>query len=120
MITDETRRRLRWHAGLAGDPLDPESVSGSLAAGEGVTEAVADLFRWLARLNGELNGPVPSAGAGGDDAIPRDVAYAVAELTRQLGETDQAWELAVRWTAILAGDVDDLDEHAAHERRARP
>ena len=53
--------------------------------------------------------------------MPRDVAYAVSEIARLLGNTAhvvEAWEVDVAWNAVLAGDVDDLREHIDHERRA--
>lgn len=103
MISDETRQLLRWHAGLHGDPLDPESISGSLAAGRGVPLAVAAFMTVLARLNLEMNGAQPSTAAEGkDEVIPRDAAYAISEVTRLLGETAhviEAWEVDTAWNA---------------------
>ena len=124
MISKHTRQRLRWHAGLDGDPLDPLSVSGSLAAGRGVERAVNDFFDVMRQLNYAMNGDVPSeVVTGDDDLVPRDVAYAVSEVARQLGDTAhviEAWEVDVAWNAVLAGDIDDLAEHIEHERRANP
>jgi uncharacterized alpha-E superfamily protein len=123
VIESEIIDRVSWHAGLRGDPLDPRSVSGSLAAGQDSAAAIADLLSWMTRLNQAMNGPVPSEVAGPkDEAVPRSVAYAVSELARQLGDTGhviEAWEVNVAWNAILAGDIDDLVEHIEHERRAR-
>jgi hypothetical protein len=124
VISKHTRQRVRWHAGLEGDPLDPLSVSGSLAAGRGVERAVNDFFDVMSRLNREMNGDVPSEIlTGGDDPVPRDVAYAVSEVARQLGDTAhiiEAWEVDVAWSAVLAGDIDDLAEHTEHERQTNP
>jgi hypothetical protein len=124
VISKHTRQRLRWHAGLDADPLDPLSVSGSLAAGRGVERAVNDFLGVMSQLNREMNGEVPSeVVTGDDDLVPRDVAYAVSEVARQLGDTAhviEAWEVDVAWNAVLAGDIDDLAEHIEHERRTNP
>jgi hypothetical protein len=57
------------------------------------------------------------------DQIPRQLAYAVAEITRMPREdaasTDAAWTVEIAWNAVLAGDIDDLHQHLQHERAAR-
>jgi hypothetical protein len=60
MLGDETLRLLTWHVGVEGDPEDPRSVSGVVATGEDVAEAVKALVAVLARCNTEMNGPRPS------------------------------------------------------------
>jgi hypothetical protein len=124
VVAPEIIERLRWHAGLHGDPLDPQSVSGSLATGRGVASAVADFLSCVTRLNRAMNGPVPSEVVEpGDESVPRDVAYAVSEVARQLGDTAhvfEAWEVDVAWNAVRARDIDDLAEHIAHERQTNP
>jgi hypothetical protein len=125
VISDETRQLLRWHAGLDGDPLDPLSVCGSLAAGHGLERALAELIEVMSRLNRELNGNVPSEAMGGgpDDPVPRDVAYAIFEVARELRDAAHvvdAWAVDVAWNAVLAGDIDDLVDHIEYERRTGP
>lgn len=122
MVTSETLRLLRWHAGLDGDPLDPTSVSGAAAAHAGQTVAVATCLRVLDALNRELNGSVPSTSGTGDDAVPRSVVYAVAEIARMLrvsGDEEGAWRVDTAWSAVLAGDIDDIPAHIDAEHRAR-
>jgi hypothetical protein len=96
-------------------------------------EALADFIAVLGTLNNELNGPVPSGPAGPPGAratvVPRDAAYAVAEVTRMLREYGErqsdaaavraAWVVDTAWAAVLAGDIDDLEEHVSDEERAR-
>jgi hypothetical protein len=134
-ITD----RLRWHAGLGGEPAHAASVSiaectvGDGCSGDRVSEAVADVVAALGQLNRELNGLVPSETLGGSAEIPRDAAYAVAELIRMLRDAaqsssatqarhdraDAAWSIETAWLAVLAGDIDDLHQHVAAERAMR-
>lgn len=122
MVTAETLRLLRWHAGLDGDALDPSSVSGASATRAGQDVAVAACLHALDALNHELNGLLPSTSDTGDDAVPRSVAYAVAEIARILrasGDEDGAWQVDTAWSAVLAGDIDDIPAHVAGERRER-
>jgi hypothetical protein len=122
MVSPETLRLLRWHGGLDGDALDPSSVSGASAAGAGQDVAVAACLRTFDALNHELNGLPPSTSAARDDAVPRSVAYAVAEIARMLrasGDEDGAWQVDTAWTAVLAGDIEDIPEHVRAERRGR-
>lgn len=84
--------------------------------------AVADFLDAMRRLNKEMNGEVPSEVVrdGANDPVPRSVAYAISEVARQLGDTAlelEAREVLIAWNAVLAGDIDDLDEHLEHERR---
>lgn len=124
MVSRETTQLLRWHAGLEGDALDVRSVSGSLAAGGDVEHAMSDFIEAMARLNQEMNGAQPSAAVDGkEDYISRDVAYAVAEVTRMLRDAArviEAWAVDTAWNAVLAGDIDDMAEHLEAEKRARP
>jgi hypothetical protein len=113
MVSEETLKLLRWHAGLDGDPLDPASVSGSTAAGARVGSALRALLDVLQRLNIELNGPVPSAARGeaGNESLPRSAAYAMSEVSRMLraaGQDGAAGAADAAWSAVLAGDIDDV------------
>jgi|HubBroStandDraft_6_1064221.scaffolds.fasta_scaffold133489_3 hypothetical protein len=122
MVSSDTLRLLRWHAGLGGDPLDADSVSGATATGLGVSVAVAAFLQVLELLNHEMNGPRPAAiAAVGDDEVPREAAYAVAEVSRLLRAAeneDAARQIDAAWSAVLAGDVHDVIENVAEERRA--
>jgi hypothetical protein len=124
MVAEDTIGLLRWHAGLEGDPPDPDSVSGSLALRRGVDQAFNRFIDVLDALNQELNGPQPSAQIGEKaESIPIRAAYAVAEVARMLGDTAhviEAWEVDTAWLAVLAGDIDDLRQHLAEEHTARP
>lgn len=67
------------------------------------------------------------------DAVPRAVAYSIAELMTSYAEiaitsddptaareaTRSAWVVACAWEAATAGDVDSLIEHVRLEQRAR-
>jgi hypothetical protein len=124
MVSSETARLLRWHAGLDADALDPASVSGATAAGRPASEAVAAFLSVLGRVNHELNGAHPSEGVSAKpEDVPRDVAYSVSEVAAMLRRADEH-ELAGRvdtaWNAVLAGDIDDLTEHIELEHRPGP
>lgn len=91
---------------------------------------VADLLASLVRLNRELNGDMPSETQGAA-SIPREIVYAMAEIIRVLRRaierphetrsqvaSDAAWTIETAWVAVLAGDIDDILDHVAEERRA--
>lgn len=121
MVSDETLKLLRWHAGLDGDSLDPASVSGSTAAGAPVGPALGAFLDVLQRLNVEMNGAAPSEAGEGDTSVPRVAAYAVAEASRMLraaGRDGAARQADAAWSAVLAGDIDDVPAHVALERSA--
>jgi hypothetical protein len=127
--TDETTSRLRWHAGLdqPADELVPGPLivdrTGTEGTLERLDEALADVLSTLARLNRELNGPVPSASIDGVDQISRLLAYAIAEIVRMLRErpdsTEAGWAVETAWGAVLAGDIDDLEQHLRDGGAAR-
>lgn len=138
MVSRDTTSRLRWHAGLEeGGATEIPSISSCTwpanTSGQQLDQAVADFLVALATLNRELNGTIPSEGKSAADAIPRDVAYAVAEVTAQLREhadaqdaSDQApassraaWQVETAWRAVLAGDIDDIEQHLREEERMR-
>jgi hypothetical protein len=120
-----TTGRLSRHAGLdvarAGEgPWIVDCVAHA-ARVEDLDEAVADVITTLAQLNLELNGAVPSATVPGADSASRQVAYAVAEITRMLRDDspEDAWAVEMAWSGALAGDIDDIEQHVADERAAR-
>ena len=137
MITEETMKRLRWHAGLAERPSGAGGtpVAGCIGASDASSSelepAMSDLFEALGLLNVELNGRLPSESRTATDAVPRSIAYAVAEISRMLrdaagrGRDDRselaghAWRVDTAWLAVLAGDVDDLLSHVNDEAAMR-
>jgi hypothetical protein len=135
-VSPETTSRLRWHAGL--DSAAPGSVpsisdcTGSQGSADGLGEALADLLATLALLNHELNGATPPESTDSATEIPRELVYAIAEITRLLRDAyrlgagqeaaafaDAAWLNETAWAAVLAGDIDDLMEHVELEQAAR-
>lgn len=118
------QERIRQHAGLGDAGLAPATVSAVTAEGspDDIEAAASDFVAALNDYNRELNGPVPSTGMGsGSDTVPRDVAYSVGEVTRMLRETGaerSAWRVETAWSAVLAGDIDDLGEHLAEVEAA--
>jgi hypothetical protein len=96
--------------------------------------AVSDCLLALASLNAELNGEVPSSSSPDDrQDLPRSLVYAVIEVARMLRASQDhatdtsaatrlgraAWRIETAWSAVLAGDIDDLGEHLKHEEVAR-
>jgi hypothetical protein len=125
--SNETTRRLRWHAGLEqaanGARISIAECIGVTRIGERLDEALNDLLSTLTQLNGELNGPAPSETTDGADQIPLQLVYAITEIIRMLRDDpstdDAAWTVETAWNAVLAGDIDDLHEHLRLERAAR-
>src|SRR5579884_165174 len=94
-----------------------------LTGGYEIEAATADLIAALAGFNHDLNGSVPSERiAKRSDSVPRTVAYAVAEsirMLREAGAVERAEDAESAWLAVLSGDIDDVTEHVALERRSR-
>jgi hypothetical protein len=126
---------VRYHAGLedrvqAAVPALADVLSNKTE----YPSSFEDVMKVLQRLNSEVNGPTPSEIGSKDSHFPRALIYAVHELIRMLREAaaqatsdDElmrlergAWRLEVAWSAILSGDIDDLDEHIAEEEAGRP
>lgn len=123
-------QRLRYHAGLeSGMEWPVPSLSEALWQGTPLQQSLEDVFDALEALNRELNGPVPSESASRHPSFPRELIYAVTEIIRMIrraprprdsavpaDETGRiARRLEMAWSAILAGDIDDLAEHVAQE-----
>jgi hypothetical protein len=126
MVSAETTRHLLRHAGLKdADPaLVPSitSCTSSESYSDYLEDAIADFMRGMSRLNNELNATVSSRGDARAPDVPREVALAVAAVARMLrdyaegGAAPARREAARRgarriesaWTAVLAGDVDEL------------
>lgn len=137
MVSSGSIRRLRRHAGLeagAGEQAGPslaECVEGATVADQQLNAALDDVIDVMVTLNVELNGAVPSEAGEASGNIPRELAYAVAEITRLLRSNTQknpeairsfddgAWLVEAAWAAVLAGDIDDLREHLRAERTMR-
>jgi len=138
MVTDAIIERLRWHAGLHETAAEdiPSIASTTWPRGRGANdlqEALADCLNTLATLNLELNGEVPSAGAVRARDVPRSLAYAMTEIIRMIREChDQApdqqdaaifarvaWRVETAWSAVLAGDIDEILKHVEQEEAAR-
>jgi len=132
-----TTDRLRCHAGLAAVEDDQSRPSLSRCvepekfSGNALKAAMADFIEIMVLVNVELNGSIPSESTEGANEIPRDVAYAVAEIIHLLrharSDVDEVrasleravWMVEVAWLAILAGDIDDLPAHLAGEEHMR-
>jgi hypothetical protein len=126
-VSPDTTHHLRWHAGLEQAPAEPlPSISdctqhGSALADQ-LTAALNDFLETLERLNHELNGETPSDVIDGVTEIPRDVVYAITEVVRFLreaGDAQAAWKVEAAWSAVLDGDIDNLQEHLNEEYAAR-
>ena len=118
-VSSETTSRLRWHAGLdAAAPGSGPSISdctGSQGSAEGLGERACRSPCHTRRLNHELNGTIPSETSDSATEIPRDLAYAVAEITRFLRDASDnapgsaetaafasaAWLNETSWAAVL-------------------
>ena len=140
MFSDTTLRRLRCHAGLeemsAGDGMP--SISSCLPYGAPATskleDALSDFVATLGILNHELNGKVPSEHiSAGAPLLPSTLVYAITEVIRLLrdnqaraGDENEkrtigraAWRAETAWSAVLAGDIDDIQGHLIGEEAAR-
>ena len=121
---------LRYHAGLDQQAsARTPSLADLLWRKEPPEEALDDVLRILEALNLEANGAVPSESATHEQCFPRALIYAVTEViwllreaanqagnataTRDLNKAARRIELA--WSAVLAGDIDNLTEHIAEE-----
>jgi len=134
MVSSIAITRLLWHAGLDdGGSTDVPSIAlntwprGSLTPD--FHEAIADCLYTLATLNREMNGDVPSRTAVRVEKIPRSLVYAMTEIIRMIrdcqehtqGQSDAiAFSQAARrietaWSAVLAGDIDNVLEHVEQE-----
>ena len=135
MVSKKTITRLCWHAGLSeGGGQDVPSVASTTwpegHLNPGFRDAMKDCLKVISALNFELNHP----GAGVSDMeLPRVVAYAVVTITLMIRDSqyhslDQheaavldrfAWRIEAAWAAVLAGDIEDIEEILILEESAR-
>lgn len=138
MVEDQTLVRLSWHAGLQEGPLEDNlSIAACTWPGNGseadLKYAVQDFLRTLSTLNYELNGPVPSESVTKAESISRRLVYSVTESIRLLREYQEGkerggdrcdlsrsiWRTETAWSAVLAGDIDNLEQHLEEEEQVR-
>jgi hypothetical protein len=132
MVSPETIRHLLWHAGLeshsAGSAPSISECTANRGQLERLDDAVADFVAAMQSLNLEFNGSVPSESGPHQDQVPRQVAYAVSEVSRMLHDRSgkeaadphhAAWRVETAWNAVLAGDIDDIGQHLRDEAVAR-
>lgn len=128
-----TIARLRYHAGLEEqEAVDIPSLAEVLWRRESFEKSIDDVFRVLQILNLEMNGTLPSRTIDGEQCFPRKLIYAITEIIALLRKTagksqgdltrnelnKAAWRVETAWSAILAGDIDDLLAHVAEEEAA--
>ena len=132
MIDSRIISRLQWHAGLF-ELVESEatSISDYVARGRGVDDAlwaaIEDVLDILSELNVQVNGQAPSEMISGkEENFPRVLVYAVMEILRYLeslpkGEAANRghWLVMTAWSAVLAGDIDDIRQHLRDEELAR-
>jgi hypothetical protein len=133
MIQPETNTRIRYHAGLQQAlDLDVPSLAELLWKKLPADESVRDVIHTLQILNTELNGEIPSESSQREQNIPRSVVYGVSEiirLTRNAAERLQdvkrieallqfARSIEIGWSAVLAGDIDNIMLHITEEENA--
>ena len=135
MSTMDATERLRYHAGYLGETcFDVPSLDYALFNKKPIDDALADVIATLNTLNIEINGPIPSETIETSPALfPRQLVGAVTEIVRRVreeavaadnAETKRellriAWRLDCAWSAILDGDIDDLEEHVDGQESAR-
>ena len=125
-MSESASERIKRHGGIGdGEAVNPLTVAGATGRRDRaeIHAATADLVAALADFNYEVNGSTPSMHVSGrQETVQRDVVYAVAESVRMLREAaavEQAEDVETAWLAVLAGDIDDVREHVALERRFR-
>jgi hypothetical protein len=125
-MSESASGRIKRHAGIgisATDNARTVSAATGRRDADEIAAAAVDLVAALAAFNHELNGPSPSAETGAQaDDVEREVVSAIAESARMLREADAvqcAEDVESAWLAVLAGDIDDVGEHVASERRMR-
>ena len=143
MSYDEALHLLLNHASLANDLPEERCLSVLLywlranKGDLGIDAALREVIECLKVVNCELNGRTPSDVVWADKArlLSRELVYAVSSLildsVDQLERMRQSSneldrrpirnalaELAIAWDAVLAGDIDDLEEHVRLEKLA--
>jgi hypothetical protein len=135
MVSDQTIARLRWHAGFDGQPSPRgssifSSTTSQIRSAADFESALSDCLETLSVLNRAQNGDVPSSTIGAvEDHLPRGLVYAMTEIVRMIRDRERrtsdkseaitlaraAWQIDTAWSAVLAGDIDDLLDHVKGE-----
>jgi hypothetical protein len=126
---------LRHHAGLGGPLGNATSLIDVVTDGSNLDSAalracMTEIEVALQQMNLSANGPTPSDSVERVAQLPRSAIAAMAAisetLTRAIVEHPEArdilawsaWRTACAWEAVLAGDIDDIQEHCALEESA--
>jgi hypothetical protein len=130
MNLDDATELLAFHAGLhQSSKRNVPSLFDALDSNVQVEESTEDALGILNELNILFNGEIPSESTTSINEFPRRLVYAVSELIGFAHKTathnkdpkaaEQAARAALRieiaWSAVLAGDIDDLLDHVAGE-----
>jgi len=134
MIEPSTPTRILYHAGLGEDASANVPSISEVARNNGpLSTSLNDLLDTLEQLNLEVNGNDPTDIESGQSSFPRQLVYAVHELICELRRAPRkdsqsqsreernaaAWTLEIAWTAILAGDIENIRQHIQQEEWAR-
>lgn len=138
MITSATLAHFRWHAGFDEKNSEgaPSIASATWPRGRFTRDfqrALEDCINSFIPLNEELNGDVPSTSTVHSQDVPRALVYALTEIIRMIrecadGAGDEndanafaraAWRVEAAWSAVLAGDIDDILKHLEQEEAMR-
>lgn len=138
MIEIATMARILRHAGLESESTgeSPTIATSTWPRGLATSDfrnAVSDCLGALEKLNHELNGEIPTSGSAHLADIPRSLVYSMSEIFRMIREcqesavdpeTEQLFGLELRrlesgWSAVLAGDVDDILWHVEQQESFR-
>jgi len=128
-----TTSQLRYHAGLdQQEKLSSPSLADVLWRKESTQEALEDVLRILQALNIEMNGEIPSESSNREQHFSRALIYAVSETIRLVRHSaneapndalrndldKSARRIEMAWSAVLAGDIDNLKNHITEEEAA--
>lgn len=134
---EEIISNIQWHAGLVSrmSPCNMRPLSMVIADAsdcEAIEQSWFDLLDTLVNLNITLNGEFPSEFESKQDVIPRNLAYSIAELIQTFDAAiinspeaiskcveQVRWRISVCWSAVLAGDIDDIIQHLKWESETR-
>jgi hypothetical protein len=139
---ERAKKRLREHSGLG--VTQQQFAENSLAVQvrealrngvvDNLTSSVTDILECLSQVNHHLF----SSPTGSANAIDRDIAYSVSGIVCLLCELSLKWqqepheridaiqrllfflwEINCAWDAVLAGDIEDVQQHLRWETAAK-